>query len=267
MKRKAIIGISLLVIALLVCGCKSEEQIAQNAVNEPTVVSPEVNVTVDDKDERSTMNVSGSGSATAVPDEASVNIAIESSGDDAAATQADNAALVAAVTAAIVEAGVDESNITTGEVSLSEVYNYEKSPAELTGYRMTTVLETVITPAKNAGNVIGVAIAAGATSTYGLSFTVSDSADAYGEALSAAIADAKAKAAVMSESLGVTLSPLPISVSETSSSYTPVDYAESMMYDTAEAAANSGAVESPVSTGELTIEANVTIVYEILSAE
>ena len=107
------------------------------------------------------------------------------------------------------------------------------------------------------GKVLSDAIAAGATGTYGLTLTVSDSSAAYQQALKAAIDDAKGKAQAIAEALGVTLKPIPSAVNEQSSSYTP-----NAAYDmrTASVAEDANADVS-ISPGERTVEAQVSIEY------
>ena len=144
-------------------------------------------------------------------------------------------------------------------MSLNERYNYKKTPAVVVGYDMVTSIKVTIRDIDAVGKVLSDAIAAGATGTYGLTLTVSDSSAAYQQALKAAIDDAKGKAQAIAEALGVTLKPIPSAVNEQSSSYTP-----NAAYDmrTASAAEDANADVS-ISPGELTVEAQVSIEYEI----
>lgn len=164
-----------------------------------------------------------------------------------------------AVIEAVKAAGVKEEDIATDNVSLSERYNYDKSPAVVVGYDMTNSIKVTICDINSVGKVLGDAIAAGATGTYGLTLTVSDSSAAYQQALKAAIDDAKGKAQAIAEALSVTLKPIPSAVNEQSSSYTP-----NAAYDmrTASVAEDANADVS-ISPGELTIDARVSVTYEI----
>lgn len=259
-RKIAVVVCALLAVMLVVSACKSEEQIAQDNQNNPTVISPEVTVTQQVTEDPDVLNVVGSGKVTLTPDTATFNIEIYTEAKDPAQAQNDNAAITEAVTAAILAAGVEEKDLQTYGIVLNEIYNYDKNPAVITGYQMRTTLFITVSPIENAGKVMGDAIAAGATGTSGLSFTVSDTSGAYQEALQAAIADAAGKAKAMAEALGVELSAVPVSVSENSQS-TPIYYENA---GGRESMAADDAVDMPMSTGQITITAEVSVVYEML---
>lgn len=257
------------VIALALCagmaavtftGCKTVAQNPSSAT--PQVISPEVTINQTDKEESNVIKVSGSGEAKLTPDIATASIQVRTYNEDPAAAQAENSAIMDAVIEAVKAAGVKEEDIATDNVSLNERYNYDKSPAVVVGYDMTNSIKVTIRDINSVGKVLGDAIAAGATGTYGLTLTVSDSSSAYQQALKAAIADAKAKAEAIAEALGVTVKPVPASVNEDSSSYTPnMAYSEPRMMSTNSVAEDSADVS--ISSGELTIDARVSVTYEI----
>lgn len=257
----AIIICALLCVALLMGACKSEEQLAEAVKNEPTVISPDVNITQEAPEAPDVLNVTGSGKVVLTPDTATFYTEIYTEAKTAAEAQSDNAALTEAVTAAIIAAGVAEKNIKTSGINLSEIYDYDKSPAVIAGYRMTTSLLVTVTPIEKAGAVMGAAIAAGATGTHGLTFTVSDTSKAYQQALQIAIEDAAGKAEAMAETLGVKLSAVPVSVTESSRSQ-PVYSRDDNKLGIPESAAD--AVDMPISIGEITVSADVGVVYEML---
>ena len=215
MKKKALaLALCISMAAVMFAGCKT---VAQNpGSTTPQVISPEVTIQQESKEEPNVINVSGSGEIKLVPDIATVSIQVRT-------------------------------------------YNYKKTPAVVVGYDMVTSIKVTIRDIDAVGKVLSDAIAAGATGTYGLTLTVSDSSAAYQQALKAAIDDAKGKAQAIAEALGVTLKPIPSAVNEQSSSYTP-----NAAYDmrTASAAEDANADVS-ISPGELTVEAQVSIEYEI----
>ena len=196
-KKLVVIGAAALCMALL-AGCKSEEQIAQNSQPQSTVISPDVHIT-QDASERDTLTVSGAGEVRLTPDLASVSILINTTEQEAAEAQRINAELTEAVLASLKANGIQDADIKTESVSLSEEYNYEKSPAELVGYSMRNVLSVTVREIDSVGKVISDAIAAGATGTSNLAFTVSDSTGAYQDALKAAVAQAQGKAEATAE--------------------------------------------------------------------
>ncbi len=253
----ALIVCAILCLALVASACKSEEQLAQDE-NDPTILQPEVNITQEAAVAPDSLKVSGSGKVTLTPDTATFYVSILSEAKEAAEAQSSNAATVEAVTAAILGAGVKQENLQTHAVNLSEIYDYEKSPAVVTGYRMTVTLFVTVSPVEQAGVVIGQAVAAGATGTSGLAFTVADTSGAYQQALQAAIIDAAGKAAAMGEALGVELSAVPLSVTENSVS-NPILYPENSL------TIKEDALDTPISAGEISVTAQVDVVYEMLA--
>ena len=255
MKKKALaLVLCISMAAVMFTGCKTVVQNPNGTT--PQVISPEVTIQQESKEEPNVINVSGSGEIKLVPDIATVSIQVRTYNEKPAAAQQENSAIMDAVIEAVKAAGVKDADIATDNVSLNERYNYKKTPAVVVGYDMVT---SIIRDIDAVGKVLSDAIAAGATGTYGLTLTVSDSSAAYQQALKAAIDDAKGKAQAIAEALGVTLKPIPSAVNEQSSSYTP-----NAAYDmrTASAAEDANADVS-ISPGELTVEAQVSIEYEI----
>mgnify|MGYP002544698639 CR=1 FL=1 len=254
MKKKALaLVLCISMAAVMFTGCKT---VVQNPTGTtPQVISPEVTIQQESKEEPNVINVSGSGEIKLVPDIATVSIQVRTYNEKPAAAQAENSAIMDAVIEAVKAAGVKDADIATDNVSLNERYNYKKTPAVVVGYDMVTSIKVTIRDIDAVGKVLSDTIAAGATGT----LTVSDSSAAYQQALKAAIDDAKGKAQAIAEALGVTLKPIPSAVNEQSSSYTP-----NAAYDmrTASAAEDANADVS-ISPGELTVEAQVSIEYEI----
>ena len=264
MKKKTILLCCALLCMALLCACKSEEQIAQTAQPQSTVISPDVHIT-QEASERETLTVSGEGEVKLTPDLATVSIVIKTTQKQAEDAQQKNAELTDAVLASLKANGVQEADIQTEDIHLGEEYNYNKSPAELVGYSMRNTLS--ITVRETVGKVITDAIAAGATSTYGLAFTVSDSSGAYQDALTAAVVEARGKANAMAAALCVELAPIPVSVNEVSASYQPYVYDETVRESpAADMAASNDAKGISVSTGELSVTAKVNVVYEVIAS-
>lgn len=175
--KKSIALLMALVCTLAFAGCKAVEQ--DTNTQAPQVINPEVKIIEEKAEDKKVIVVSGSGSATLTPDMATAYIRVTTSDADPAKAQADNSELMSKVLEAIKAAGVKEEDITTENVSLNERYDYDKSPAVVVGYEMENVVKVTIRSIDDVGKVLGDAIAAGATGTYGLSLSVSDSSGAY----------------------------------------------------------------------------------------
>lgn len=178
MKKKALaLALCISMAAVMFTGCKT---VVQNPTGTtPQVISPEVTIQQESKEEPTVINVSGSGEIKLVPDIATVSIQVRTYNEKPAAAQAENSAIMDAVIEAVKAAGVKDADIATDNVSLNERYNYKKTPAVVVGYDMVTSIKITIRDIDAVGKVLSDAIAAGATGTYGLTLTVSDSSAAY----------------------------------------------------------------------------------------
>lgn len=265
--RSLALILTALLLACAVTACKPQEELEAYREPEPTVISPDVNIT-HEEDAPDTITVSGTGKVMLTPDIATFRISIRTTEKEASLAQENNALIAEAVLASLHANGVDEADIKTTGINLYEEYDYSDNTPKLTGYTMENSLSVTVRSIDSVGKVISDAIAAGATGTHGLSFSVADSSEGYGNALSAAISDAQYKAEVMAKTLGVTLLPVPVSTVETSASYTPTVYRGEMNDSAAEEAPMASAAPSavPVSEGELSVTARVSVVYAVEAA-
>jgi uncharacterized protein len=188
-----------------------------------------------------TITVSGNGSVATVPDRATFSFGVVTKADTARAALAKNAAAAAAVVTALKGAKVQ----TTG---LGVDPRYDDAGATILGYTATTSV-TADADLAQIGGLIDAAVAAGADSVSGPSFSPSDREALYRKALAAAVADAKAKATVLADAAGVTLGRVTSLAEGQSSAPVPVAWA-----------ADAGAVK--IEPGTQTVEATVTVTYE-----
>lgn len=270
MKKRRIIPIVALALALILVlsGCKSQEQLAQTSQNAQVQPVPDVYVTNEAEKSPDVIVVHGSGETTLVPDMATFTVRIKTEDVEAAKAQQLNTELSDAVIAALKAAGVADKDISTAGLNLDERYDYSKDTPELMGYAMSHQLNVTVRDIDKLSGAISAAIAAGATSTYNLELTVSSSDSAYADALKIAVASAKVKAEALATALGVKLVPVPVKVNETSASYSPSTYRDYEM-----AIPQTGAVSAAedngasVSMGELKVNADVEVTYEIAAGE
>lgn len=271
-KKHGVIAALALVCALmlLLSGCKSQEQLAQTAQAANPQSVPDVYVTNEAEKTPSVIVVRGSGETTLIPDMATFIVRIKAEDAEAQKAQQANTELSDAVLAALKADGIDDKDISTLSLSLDEKYDYSKDVAEVTGYTMSHEINVIVRNIDSLPQIISDVIAAGATSTYNLQLTVSSSDSAYADALKIAVASAQAKAEALAAALGVKLVPVPVTVNELSSSYSPSTYRDMDLAVpqtdglTAAATADNGA---SLSTGELKVNADVEVTYEIINAE
>ena len=162
------------------------------------------------------ITVSGTGTVLTVPDRATFSFTVTTSADTAKAALAKNGTLADAVVAALRGAKVQ----TTG-VMLDPRLNDDGTA--ILGYVASTTV-TADSELGQAGGLIDAAVAAGATSVSGPSWSRSDRDTLYRQALADAVADARAKAATLADSSGLALGTIQ-SVVEDSASSGPIPYA------------------------------------------
>ncbi len=252
------IALCLAALMLFAAGCKSEEQIQQQQMLAAPQEDPAVYV-----DLRSTITVNGTGKVILTPDTATVYFTVNNQGEEAEAVQQENAQATQAVMDAILALGILQEDIETSSVDLYEDYDYSKEPATLVGYNASCQLTVIVRDTDLTGELITAAVAAGASEVRGPEYSISDSSDAYLQALEAAIADAGEKAAALAAGAEVELVSLPISMEEisTNRNISAAVLREEAAMDTASSA--DAAVDAPISISDMEVTAQVTAVYEI----
>lgn len=205
-----------------------------------------------------TLVVAGTGEVAAAPDMALLSVGVQTEAATAAAAMKENAARMNATIARLKARGVAEKDMQTSNLSVGPQYRYDNTgaPPKIVGYQATNMLNVKLRDLAAAGSIIDEAVADGANSLGSLSFAFADSKPLENEARSAAVADAKAKAELLARAAGVALGP----VLQIQDGYAapPVPLP---VYDVRAMAAE--AKTTPVSAGESSVIANVTLVYEI----
>jgi uncharacterized protein len=193
-----------------------------------------------------TIAVGGHGEVDVAPDMATLQVGVQTNGNDAQAALANNATKMSAVIAAIQGFNVPTSHIKTSDLSIW--YDSDHN-TYVVSHTVTVNLDGTST----VGQVLDAAVAAGANNSWGVTFGLKDDSAARSQALQAAIADARGRANSMATSLGVSITGVG-SASETSySAPQPIVYAAK--------AAAAPAPSTPVQAGQLTITADVSVVY------
>lgn len=209
------------------------------------------------------ITVSGTGQVTYTPNEALVQVSVETENSSASAATAANAVAVTNVIKALNTMGISNSSIQTQGYNLYANYaNCYSGPCvpQITGYSVTNSLQVNITssdPAQlgvSAGQVIDTSVTAGANGI-SLSFGATNSVinQLNSEALQNAVSSASAQAHTIASSLGVSITGV---VSSTQGSYSPQPYYVS-------AASVNAIAQTPIVPGTQTITQTVQVVYSI----
>ncbi|HTQ12668.1 MAG TPA: SIMPL domain-containing protein [Rhizomicrobium sp.] len=206
-----------------------------------------------------TLSVTGQGEASAVPDQATLGAGVVTTGRTAADALAANARAMNQVFAALRRAGVAEKDIQTSGFGVEPQYTEAtaKSPARLTGYRVTDNVSVRVDGLDRLGATLDALVASGANSIDAIGFGLKDPRPAMAEARAAAVDDAMARARALAKAAGVTLGPI-LSITD--------GYAGESQPISVAAFASGGLQDralTPIARGENTASASVTITWEI----
>jgi uncharacterized protein YggE len=212
------------------------------------------------------ITVSGAGQVSYTPDEALLQVSVQTVNTTAVAATTSNAQDMTNVIKALNGIGISNSSLETQGYTLSANYAncYTSCVPQIIGYSVTNSLQVNITSSTptelglKAGQVIDTSVKAGANGI-SLSFGESNSmlSQLTNEALQYAVASADSQAKAIAGSLGVSISGV-ISASE-SSSYYPVSYPNLA----ALATTSTNSVPTPITVGTQTVSATVQVVYSI----
>jgi uncharacterized protein len=147
------------------------------------------------------LTVTGIGVAQAVPDRAEISFGVISQAQTASQALTANDAAIRRVVAALRTAGIAAADLQTQSFSISPRTTEEGD--EIRGYTAQNTVTATLRQLARAGAVIDAAVAAGANQVYGPSLSRSNARELYQTALRAAVADARAKAEVLSAAAGV----------------------------------------------------------------
>jgi uncharacterized protein YggE len=206
-----------------------------------------------------TVTVDGVGVVTGIPDTVTVNLGVSvDRGSAADALQAVNSkanALIETLTGA----GVAKADIQTGYISVWPHYDNRSTPD---GYSASNSVTAVIHDVSRAGPVIDAATdAVGDGITLGgVSFSIDDTSDLYGQARQKAVAEAKTRAGQLAQAAGVSVGTV-LSMNESTQAQ-PSPYA----YDRASGAATTvaGSAPTPIEPGHQELQLRVQVVFELV---
>lgn len=244
MKAAGIAGLSLALL-LTVVGLASRTDIANASAPLQTEQPVKREITV-----------SGTGTVSAQPDEASISIGAQITAPTLAEATKQASDIMTKVLAAIKAQGVDAKEIQTSSYTVNPITNYkENEPATVTGYQVMNVVTVKVKKLDTVGQVLDAGMGAGANYLGGVFFGVADSSKYENDARTAAVKSATAIAQTLATAAGVKLGNI-VSITEGSFNLPPpLPYARS--------AADSASGVGPVETGSMDIMTNVVMVFEI----
>lgn len=241
--RKPIFGIALILLVSLLAGsCSATGQIASDAREVLQI--------------NNTITVQGASSVTVTPTIAYVNIGVATFNKEAAIAQSDNAEKMEKVYSALDSLGITKDQIKTVTYNISSRYDYSNDISTLAGYDVINGIQVTVMDLTKVSDVLDMTVKQGVNQANSISFSITDQEknEFYLQALSEAVADAKGKAGALADSAGVTVTD-PVQIIEgTQENVVPI---YSYSYDSVK----EDAASTPISGGELKVEATVTLVY------
>ena len=212
------------------------------------------------------LTVSAEGRAVRTPDLAVFTAGVTSSGKTAGDALRSNAADMNRVIAALKGAGIADRDIQTSNLSLNPVYapqvrladgTYEQPEQRIVGYQANNAVTVRQRKLGEFGRVIDTLVGAGANQVSGPSFQMDDPDAASDEARLAAMKKARARAELYARAAGLRVGRI-LSISE-SGGYNP---GPPVLF--ARMAGDSAHAPSPVAPGEVQLNANVTVLFELM---
>jgi uncharacterized protein YggE len=197
-----------------------------------------------------TITVSGTGIITTVPNQASFGFGVATTGRTAQQALSANATRMTAVIDALKQAGLSAAELQTAQISLTP--NTNQNGTVILDFSASNSVTATTNDIGKAGPIVDAAVRAGANLVSGPNLTESDQLLLTRRALTAAIADAHARAATIASAAGVRLGAVQ-SVTEVSSTTPPFSPG-------VEAKASAS---TPVEAGTVQTEEDVTISYSI----
>lgn len=201
-----------------------------------------------------TIQVTGTGTVSASPDEAILYLGVQTQAATATQATSENAAAMANVITALTSAGIDKNSIQTVSYTLTPTYsnpvNQSVAPA-IIGYVAVNEIQVTVSDLNSIGKILDQAISAGANQVQGVSFTLSSSALAtlQKQALQVALTDADGQAKALATTLGVSIVG-PISVTP-GYQFQPTNYPSRY----------AATAQTPIQSGTLQVTATVQVTY------
>lgn len=206
-----------------------------------------------------TITVSGSGTASAAPDTATVSTGVETTAPTAQEALAANNRQFQSVLAVLSEQGIEERDIQTSFFNVNPQFRFGPNGEQLgiTGYQVSNQVRVIVRDINKLGQILDALVAAGSNQISGVSFSIENNQQLTDSARKAAVEDATRTAGVYAAAAGVDVGRLIAISDQTIQAPQPPAFG-------VQAEAASGSV--PIASGELQITSNVNLQFELVKA-
>ncbi len=206
--------------------------------------------------QRPVLTVEGQATVRIAPDQAVLRIGAIAQNAEASTAQGQVSKAVAQALTKLDELGIPGERVQTSNLALHPVYDHgdqrDRHEPRIAGYRATNTVQITFHDLTKIGAAIDACTSVGITQIEGLSFGLRDPSPTGREALTAAIGDARSKAAAMAAALDHQIAGVKL-VREGGGTPGPPP-----RFEMARAAMSS---DTPVAAGELDVRATVSIEY------
>jgi len=206
--------------------------------------------------------LNGHGEVKLAPDMAVVDFGVESQGPTAKAALDANTKNMAGLMAVLKSSGIDDRDIQTSNFTVQPRYDDKPNvnPPKIVGYVVSNSVSAAVRKLDDLGGLLDRAVSAGSNQISNIGFTVASPASAQDEARRAAVKDARRKADLLTDAAGVTLGAVQ-SMSESGGNFV-APMAKVMRMQVGAAMADA-ASPVPVAQGQVSVSADVNMVWEI----
>jgi len=247
MNTKRAVPVIAAIVCLLIAAVGAQQTAPTNQAQEPPILT-----------------VSGQGKVMAKPDRAILQLGAVAQAPEASAAQEQVNQIMQQALEAIKALGIAEENITTVGLNLYPVYEEERPEPRRTqepriaGYRAGNTIRIQIDNLEQVGDVIDAGVNAGANQIEGLSFELKDDLPQRLEALRLAVQEAREKAQTMASAADMKLG----GVRDMQEGGVNV-FRPERRFAARQAMAMEMDMGSPVQPGQVQVEANVTVSYDL----
>jgi len=203
----------------------------------------------------SIVNVTGEGIVRVVPDQATISLSVENTGDDLIALKSLNDRTVDEVLKHIKQNGVEAKDIQTQYVSLNKQYDYN---TKTYNYQARQTITVLLRDLKKYDPLISGLVQKGINNIDGLTFGSSKAEELKSQARKKAIANAKMKAeeyaSVLNQKIGKAVQ---ISEQGEYTPPTPLYRSKNVMMS------DAGSGEETLAVGEMEMKVKIQVVFEL----
>ncbi|MCW3132977.1 MAG: SIMPL domain-containing protein [Methanophagales archaeon] len=213
-----------------------------------------------DSNGNATISVSGRGIVSAEPNQVEIRLGVETEDKNVSKALTNNSLRMNATIEALKTLGISEDEIETSRFNIYPIRDYEREPEEIVGYRVTNEIVVKTADIDKTGEIICVAIDAGANNVRSVVFGLNETREKESKyaAINEACGDAKGKAGAIASGFGLNIVRV-VEVKESSVYVTPCRagggyYEYALQIPTP--------IAPPIEPGEIEVSATIDVVYE-----